>query len=38
VVEHVIESTLTPETEEQLLEELLNIELQKVVNTIVEPT
>ena len=38
VVEHIIESTLTPETEEQLLEELLNIELQKVVNTIVEPT
>jgi hypothetical protein len=37
VVEHIIESTLTPETEEQLLEELLNIELQKVVNTIVEP-
>jgi parvulin-like peptidyl-prolyl isomerase len=38
VVEHIIESTLTPETEEQLLEELLNIELQKVVNTIVEPS
>jgi hypothetical protein len=36
VVEHIIESTLTPEVEEQLLEELLNIELQKVVNTIIE--
>jgi hypothetical protein len=32
VVEHVIEATLTPELENQLLEELMNIELQKVVN------
>lgn len=32
VVEHIIETTLSPEVEEQLLEELLNIELQKVVN------
>jgi len=36
VVEHIIESTLVPELEEQLLEELFNIELQKVVNVIVE--
>ena len=36
VVEHIIESTLTQAVEEQLLEELFNIELQKVVNTIVE--
>lgn len=36
VVEHIIEATLTPEVEEQLLEELLNIELQKCVNSIVE--
>jgi hypothetical protein len=36
VVEHVIEATLTPEVEEQLLEELFNIELQKTVNSIVE--
>ena len=36
VVEHIIESTLTPEAEEQLLEELLNVELQKVVNGMME--
>ena len=36
VVEHIIEATLTPEVEEQLLEELFNIELQKSVNAIVE--
>lgn len=36
VVEHIIESTLTPEAEEQLLEELLNVELQKVVNGMIE--
>ena len=36
VVEHIIEATLTPEAEEQLLEELLNIELQKVVNGMME--
>ena len=36
VVEHIIESTLTQAVEGQLLEELFNIELQKVVNTIVE--
>ena len=36
VVEHIIEATLTPEIEEQLLEELFNIELQKSVNAIVE--
>ena len=36
VVEHIVEATLTPEVEEQLLEELFNIELQKTVNAIVE--
>jgi len=36
VVEHIIESALTAEIEEQLLEELFNIELQKAVNAIVE--
>lgn len=36
VVEHIIEATLTAEIEEQLLEELFNIELQKSVNAIVE--
>ena len=36
VVEHIIEATLTPELEGQLLEELLNVELQKVVNGMME--
>ena len=36
VVEHIIEATLTNEVEQQLLEELFNIELQKSVNAIVE--
>lgn len=36
VLEHIVEATLTPEVEEQLLEELFNIELQKSVNAIVE--
>ena len=34
IVEHIIEATLTPEMEQKLLEELFNIELQKVVNAI----
>jgi hypothetical protein len=38
VVEHVIEASLTPELENQLLEELMNIELQKVVNAMLGQT
>ena len=38
VVEHVIEASLTPELENQLLEELMNIELQKVVNLMLGQT
>ena len=34
IVEHIIEATLTPEMEQKLLEELFNIELQKIVNVI----
>ena len=34
IVEHIIEASLTPEMEQKLLEELFNIELQKIVNVI----
>ena len=34
IVEHIIEATLTQEMEQKLLEELFNIELQKIVNVI----